>query len=52
MQNSWFYEVELIVTKGDTEMQKVASVASVASALVLFFPPTVLIFGLYTRKTC
>ena len=31
------------------EMQKAASVAS---ALVLFFPPTVLIFCLYTRKTC
>ena len=33
----------------EAEMQKAASVAS---ALVLFFPPTVLIFGLYTRKTC
>ena len=31
----------------DSEMQKVASVASV---LVLFFSPAVLIFGLCTRK--
>ena len=35
-----------------TEMEKVASVASVASVLVLFFPPAVLIFGLCTRKIC
>ena len=33
----------------DPEMQKAASMAS---TLVLFFPPAVLIFGQCTRKTC
>ena len=37
-----------LVFKGLTEMQKAASVAS---ALVLFFQLSVLIFGLYTHKT-
>ena len=38
----------LSIGHANTEMQKAASVAS---ALVLFFPLSVLIFGLYTRKT-
>ena len=44
-QDLWVLDCQLCTI---TEMQKVASVAS---ALVLFFSPTVLIFGQYTRKT-
>ena len=36
---------------GDDDGAEMQKAASVASALVLFFPLSVLIFGLYTRKT-
>lgn len=45
-QKIWFFISN--TWKCCSEMQKAASVAS---ALVLFFPLSVLIFGLYTRKT-